>query len=92
MKPRPAGGRSRCACCPGRPRFAAVRAAPLAGLAPEAHFVLAAYSWIVAWWVTMPVPWTVTSFLPFVLLPLGAMPFADVAASYGHTMLPYLMS
>ena len=39
----------------------------------------------------MPVPWTVTSFLPFVLLPLGAMPFADVAASYGHTMLPYLM-
>ena len=76
----------------GPAAFAAVRAAPLAGLAPEAHFVLAAYAWILAWWVATPVPWTVTSFLPFVLLPLGgAMPFADVAASYGHTILPYLM-
>ena len=76
----------------GPAAFAAVRAAPLAGLAPEAHFVLAAYAWVVAWWVATPVPWTVTSFLPFVLLPLGgAMPVADVAARYGHTILPYLM-
>ena len=76
----------------GPAAFAAVRAAPLAGLAPEAHFVLAAYAWILAWWVATPVPWTVTSFLPFVLLPLGGvMPVADVAASYGHTILPYLM-
>ena len=76
----------------GPAAFAAVRAAPLAGLAPEAHFVLAAYAWIVAWWVATPVPWTVTSFLPFVLLPLGAaMTVAEVAASYGHTILPYLL-
>ena len=76
----------------GPAAFAAVRAAPPAGLAPEAHFVLAAYAWVLAWWVAAPVPWTVTSFLPFVLLPLGgAMPFADVAARYGHTILPYLL-
>lgn len=76
----------------GPAAFAAVRSAPLAGLAPEAHFVLAAYAWVLAWWVATPVPWTVTSFLPFVLLPLGgAMPVADVAARYGHTILPYLM-
>ena len=76
----------------GPAAFAAVRAAPLAGLTPEAHFVLSAYAWVVAWWVAMPVPWAVTSFLPFVLLPAGgALPFADVAARYGHTILPYMV-
>ena len=37
-------------------------------------------------------PWAVTSLQPFVLLPVGgAMSFSDVAAGYGHTILPYLM-
>ena len=76
----------------GPAAFAAVRAAPLAGLAPEGHLALGAYAWVLAWWATQPVPWAVTSFLPFVLLPLGGvMPFADVAARYGHTILPYLV-
>ena len=76
----------------GPAAFAAVRAVPLAGLGPEAHFAVAAYAWILAWWATVPVPWAVTSFLPFVLLPAGgAMPFAEVAALYGQTLLPFLM-
>ena len=76
----------------GPAAFAAVRAAPLAGLAPEGHLALGAYAWVLAWWATQPVPWAVTSFLPFVLLPLGGvMAFADVAARYGHTILPYLV-
>ncbi len=76
----------------GPAAFAAVRAAPLAGLGPEAHFAVAAYAWILAWWATVPVPWAVTSFLPFVLLPVGsAMPFADVAGLYGQPILPFLM-
>ena len=76
----------------GPAAFAIVRAAPLAGLAPEAHLALAAYGWVVAWWITTPVPWAVTSFLPFVFLPLGGvMSLSDVAASYGHVILPYLM-
>ena len=76
----------------GPAAFAVVRAAPLAGLAPEGHFAVSAFAWTVAWWVTMPVPWAVTSLLPFVLLPVGgAMSFSDVAAGYGHTILPYLM-
>lgn len=76
----------------GPAAFAVVRAAPLAGLAPEAHLALGVYAWTVAWWVTTPVPWAVTSFLPFVILPLaGVMPFSDVADSYGHVILPYLM-
>ena len=76
----------------GPAAFAVVRAAPFAGLAPDAQFAVGAYAWLLAWWVTMPVPWAVTGFLPFVLLPLGGvMPFPDVAARYGHTILPYLM-
>ena len=76
----------------GPAAFAAVRAVPLAGLGPEAHFAVAAYAWILAWWATVPVPWAVTSFLPFVLLPAGrAMPFAEVAGLYGQTLLPFLM-
>ena len=76
----------------GPAAFAAVRAAPLAGLGPEAHFALAAYAWILAWWATVPVPWAVASFLPFVLLPVGsAMPFAEVAGLYGQPSLPFLM-
>ncbi len=76
----------------GPAAFAAVRAVPLAGLGPEAHFAVAAYAWILVWWATVPVPWAVTSFLPFVLLPAGgAMPFAEVAALYGQTLLPFLM-
>ena len=75
----------------GPAAFAAVRAVPLAGLMPEAHFAVCTYAWVLAWWVFQPVPWGVTSFLPFVLLPLGGVPFADFAAGYGHNVLPYLM-
>ena len=76
----------------GPAAFAVVRAAPLTGLSPEAHVALGGYAWVVAWWVAMPVPWAVTSFLPFVLLPLGAeMRLTEVAASYGHVILPYLV-
>ena len=76
----------------GPAAFAAVRAVPLAGLGPEAHSALAAYAWILTWWATVPVPWAVTSFLPFVLLPAGGvMPFAEVAGLYGQTILPFLM-
>ena len=75
----------------GPAAFALVHAAPLTGLAPEAHFALGCSAWTVAWWVTRPVPWAVASFLPLVLLPLGAMPFSEVAARYGQPIFPYLM-
>lgn len=76
----------------GPAAFAAVRAVPLTGLGPEAHFAVATYAWTLAWWATVPVPWAVTAFLPFVLLPAGAvMPFADVAGLYGQPILPFLV-
>jgi solute carrier family 13 (sodium-dependent dicarboxylate transporter), member 2/3/5 len=72
--------------------FLAVQAVPLAGLKPGAHFALASYAWVVAWWATAPIPWAVTGFLPLVLFPLGgAMPFADVIALYGQRVFPFLM-
>ena len=87
-----AGGRFGLRLLAGPAAFAAVSAAPLTGLAPEAHFTLAGYAWTLAWWITMPVPWAVTSFLPFVILPLGgALPFAELAGSYGQMILPYLL-
>ncbi|MCY4429892.1 MAG: SLC13 family permease [Rhodospirillales bacterium] len=76
----------------GPAAFAIVHFVPLPGLAPAAHIALGVAAWILAWWVTTPVPWAVTSFLPFVLLPLGqVMSVADVAAGYGQTMLPHLL-
>lgn len=76
----------------GPAAFVLVRVLPLPGLAPDAHFAISGYAWIVVWWATAPVPWAVTSFLPFVLLPIGAETrLSDVAASYGHVILPYLM-
>ena len=76
----------------GPAAFVAVRAVPLAGLGPEAHFTVAVYAWTLAWWAAVPVPWAVTAFLPFVLLPAGgALPFADVAGLYGQTILPFLV-
>ena len=76
----------------GPAAFLAVRALPLAGLGPEAHFAVATYAWILVWWATVPVPWAVTGFLPFVLLPAGGvMPFAEVAGLYGQPILPFLV-
>ena len=76
----------------GPAAFAAVRAVPLSDLGPEAHFAAAVYAWTLAWWAATPVPWAVTAFLPFVLLPLGrVMPFQDVAGLYGQSILPFLV-
>ena len=76
----------------GPAAFAVVRIAPLAGLSPEAQFAVGVYAWLLAWWVTTPVPWAVTGFLPLVILPVGGvMSFSDVAARYGHPILPYLL-
>jgi len=72
--------------------FLIVQALPLAGLEPAAHFALSCYVWIIAWWVTQPVPWAVSGFLPLVLFPLGgAMNFKDTIALYGQPVLPFLL-
>ena len=72
--------------------FLIVEGISLLGLEAEPHFALSCYAWIVTWWATMPIPWAITGFLPFVLFPLGAvMPFRDVAALYGQRVFPFLL-
>lgn len=72
--------------------FFIVQAIPLEGLAPEGHFALSCYAWILAWWATMPIPWAVTGFLPLVLFPLvGAMPLKEVILLYGQRVFPFLL-
>ncbi len=72
--------------------FFLVQAIPLADLKTEAHFGLSCYAWILAWWVTMPIPWAVTGFLPLVLFPIfGVMPFAQVIPLYGQRVFPFLL-
>ena len=72
--------------------FFIVQAIPLTGLDPRAHVGLSCYGWVLAWWVTTPIPWAVTGFLPLVIFPLtGAMSFADTIALYGQRVFPFLM-
>jgi sodium-dependent dicarboxylate transporter 2/3/5 len=72
--------------------FLIVQAIPLAGLQPEAHLGLSCYAWVLAWWVSTPVPWAVTGFLPLLLFPVtGAMSLADTIGLYGQRVLPFLM-
>jgi solute carrier family 13 (sodium-dependent dicarboxylate transporter), member 2/3/5 len=72
--------------------FVVVWLIPLAGLNPNAHFGLSAFAWTLAWWVTTPVPWSVTGFLPLVLFPLGGvMSFNATAALYGQRVLPFVL-
>src|SRR4051812_43966359 len=76
----------------GPAAFFIVQAIPIAGLKPEGHFALSAFSWILAWWVTQPIPWAVTGLLPLILLPLGgALPLADTATLYGQRILFFLV-
>ncbi|MCH8268761.1 MAG: anion permease, partial [Acidobacteria bacterium] len=42
---------------------------PLEGLEPKAQLVMAVFGWVILWWMTQPVPWAVTSFLPLILFP-----------------------
>ncbi len=65
---------------------------PNSALTPEAKLILALYIWIIAWWVTKPIPWGLTSLLPLIVVPLsGLMSIADVSALYGQRILFFLI-
>ncbi len=51
----------------------------------DAKMVIGLYAWMIAWWVTQPIPWGVTALLPLVILPvIGLFTLEVVASLYGH--------
>jgi len=72
--------------------FIIVQLIPIEGLDPKGHIALSCFVWILAWWITQPIPWSVSGLLPLLILPIaGAMPFREVIALYGQRILPFLM-
>ncbi len=57
-------------------------------ISPVAYKVLSVAAWVIAWWVTDAVPFSVTALLPLILFPsLGVMPAAKAAAPYAHPII-----
>jgi solute carrier family 13 (sodium-dependent dicarboxylate transporter), member 2/3/5 len=68
--------------------FAAILAAPLPGLGPEAHRLLAIFAWTAAYWVTETLPLPVTALLSSTLcILLGVAPARVVLAAYGDPIV-----
>lgn len=65
---------------------------PIVSLPAEAKLAMALYVWIIAWWITKPVPWAVTSLLPLIIIPMaGLMKIGSVAELYGQRILFFLI-
>jgi solute carrier family 13 (sodium-dependent dicarboxylate transporter), member 2/3/5 len=68
--------------------FVAILAAPLPGLGPEAHRLLAIFAWTAAYWVTETLPLPVTALLSSTLcILLGVAPARTVLAAYGDPIV-----
>ena len=72
--------------------FTIIQLIPIADLESKGHLALSAFGWVLTWWITQPIPWSITAFLPLVLFPLlGVMGIRPSAALYGQRILPFLM-
>lgn len=57
-------------------------------ISPTAYKVLAVAAWVIAWWVTDAVSFSVTALLPLILFPLlGVMPASKAAAPYANPII-----
>ncbi|MCL1909700.1 MAG: SLC13 family permease, partial [Kiritimatiellaeota bacterium] len=65
---------------------------PIADLEAKGHLALSVFGWILTWWITQPIPWAITAFLPLVLFPLlDVMAIRGTVVLYGQRILPFLM-
>ena len=72
--------------------FLLIYLAPLNSLLREGNIILALYAWIMAWWITKPLPWGITSLLPICVLPLfGVMKISQAASAYGQKVFFFLI-
>lgn len=63
-----------------------------AGFETDAAVTLGITTLCIVWWVFEPIPIPATSLLPLALLPLtGVLTPADIAASYGHSLILLLL-
>jgi sodium-dependent dicarboxylate transporter 2/3/5 len=68
--------------------FVGVLLAPMPGLRPDAHALLAVLGWVVVYWVTEALPVPVTALLGSVLaIVLGIAPARTVLAAYGDPVI-----
>ena len=68
--------------------FMAILTAPLPGLGPEAHRLLAIFAWAAVWWVTETLPLPVTALLSSTLCVLfGVASARAVLAAYGDPII-----
>lgn len=57
-------------------------------ISPAAYKVLSVAVWVITWWVTEAVSFSVTALLPLILFPaLGVMPMGKAAAPYAHPII-----
>lgn len=57
-------------------------------ISPIAYKVLAVAAWVITWWVTDAVPFSVTALLPLILFPaLGVMSAGKAAAPYANPII-----
>ncbi len=57
-------------------------------ISPDAYKVLAVASWMILWWISDAVPFSVAALLPLVLFPLlGVLPMNNTAAAYAHPII-----
>ena len=60
---------------------------PYPAPSPQARLALAAFGWMILWWMTQPVPWAIASLLPLVLFPvLGIATIDKTVGLYGQTI------
>lgn len=57
-------------------------------VSPIAYKVLSVAAWVITWWVTDAMPFSVTALLPLILFPsLGVMPAEQAAAPYANPII-----
>jgi sodium-dependent dicarboxylate transporter 2/3/5 len=60
---------------------------PYEDVPQQGRLALSVFGWMVAWWMTQPVPWGIASLLPLVAFPIfGVMNIGAAAGLYGQTI------
>jgi sodium-dependent dicarboxylate transporter 2/3/5 len=72
--------------------FLLVYLLPLEGASYEGRVALATFGWAIAWWMTSPVPWAITAFMPILIFPIaGVLDPTDTMALYGQRIFFWLL-